>query len=373
MPVDGAPRRVLMTADAVGGVWDYALELTTALAGRDIAVTLATMGPRPGSAQRAALRDVPHTTLVESDYRLEWMTGADEDIPEAGEWLLTLARESGAELVHLNGYAHAALPWPMPALVVAHSCVWSWWSAVHGSTPPAEWQAYHDRVRTGIAAASTIVAPSGAMLRALAAHYGPCAGTVIPNGRCPVRFRPAAKEPFVFAAGRVWDPAKNIATLCAVARSIEWPIVVAGDTTGPDGAAHVPQDVEAIGRLGPAEMRECLARASIYALPARYEPFGLSILEAALSGCALVLGDIPSLREHWDGAALFVAPGDCDALTTTLAGLIADAPRRERWARRARVRGTEFTATRMADAYERLYAGMLADARTPAGSAACAS
>ncbi len=32
-------------------------------------------------------------------------------------------------------------------------------------------------------------------------------------------------------------------------------------------------------------------------LPARYEPFGLSVLEAALSGCALVLGDIPSLRE----------------------------------------------------------------------------
>ena len=35
-------------------------------------------------------------------------------------------------------------------------------------------------------------------------------------------------------------------------------------------------------------------------LPARYEPFGLSILEAALSGCALVLGDLPSLRELWD-------------------------------------------------------------------------
>ena len=44
-----------------------------------------------------------------------------------------------------------------------------------------------------------------------------------------------------------------------------------------------------------------MARASIYALPARYEPFGLSILEAALSGAALVLGDIPSLREVWGG------------------------------------------------------------------------
>jgi glycosyltransferase involved in cell wall biosynthesis len=373
MPVDGAPRRVLMTADAVGGVWDYALELTTALASRGVAVTLATMGPRPTSTQRAALRDLPNTTVVESDYSLEWMTDADGDVDAAGEWLLALARDCGAELVHLNGYAHAALPWPMPALVVAHSCVWSWWSAVHGGSPPAEWRAYHDRVRRGIAAASAIAAPSAAMLRALAAHYGPCDGTVIPNGRCPVRFRPAAKEPFIFAAGRVWDPAKNLAALSAAASRVEWPIVVAGDTTGPDGAAHVPRGVTALGRIGPLEMRDRLGRASIYAMPAKYEPFGLSILEAALSGCALVVGDIPSLREHWDGAALFVAPGDRDALAAALAGLIADGPRRERWGRRARVRGMEFTATRMADAYERLYAGMRAGAARPAGSSACAS
>jgi glycogen synthase len=52
------------------------------------------------------------------------------------------------------------------------------------------------------------------------------------------------------------------------------------------------------------------ARASIYALPARYEPFGLSALEAALSGCALILGDIPSLREVWLEAAPYVSPDD---------------------------------------------------------------
>ncbi len=56
---------------------------------------------------------------------------------------------------------------------------------------------------------------------------------------------------------------------------------------------------EAVGRLGPEEMREQYARAAIFAHPARYEPFGLSVLEAALSGCALVLGDISSLRELW--------------------------------------------------------------------------
>ncbi len=66
-----------------------------------------------------------------------------------------------------------------------------------------------------------------------------------------------------------------------------------------------------------------LGRASIFALPARYEPFGLLPLEAALSGCALVLGDIPSLREVWGDAAWFVPPDDRDALTAAIGSLIA--------------------------------------------------
>ena len=48
--------RVLMTADAVGGVWTYALDLSAALAEHDISVVLATMGPRPNAAQRAAVQ-----------------------------------------------------------------------------------------------------------------------------------------------------------------------------------------------------------------------------------------------------------------------------------------------------------------------------
>lgn len=64
--------------------------------------------------------------------------------------------------------------------------------------------------------------------------------------------------------------------------------------------------------------------ASIYALPARYEPFGLTALEAALSGCALALGGIPSLRETWGSAARYVSPDKPAQLRDTLNGLIAN-------------------------------------------------
>ena len=102
-------------------------------------------------------------------------------------------------------------------------------------------------------------------------------------------------------------------------------------------------------------MAERLGATAIYAAPARYEPFGLGILEAAASGCALVLGDIPSLRENWDGAALFVPPNDVGAWRTTLSCLIACDSRREALGTAARRRALDFTRERMATRYAELY------------------
>jgi glycogen synthase len=113
--------------------------------------------------------------------------------------------------------------------------------------------------------------------------------------------------------------------------------------------------VRSLGRLPAADLQEQLATSAIYAFPARYEPFGLSVLEAALSGCALVLGDIPTLREVWGDTALFVPPDDHVALATALNELISDSPRRELLAQRARHRAAEFSPQRMADAYLAAY------------------
>ncbi len=110
-----------------------------------------------------------------------------------------------------------------------------------------------------------------------------------------------------------------------------------------------------LGRLAPQELTGYFGRAAIYALPARYEPFGLSVLEAALSGCALVLGDIPTLREVWGDAAEFVLPDDHAALAATLNALIDDAEARGEFARRAHARAAELSPDRMAAGYRKAY------------------
>lgn len=355
MAAERAPR-VLMTADTVGGVWTYAVELARALDARGVQVALATMGAPVAPHQRAQLAG-SQVVLHESRFRLEWMQDAGEDVRRAGDWLLALEQAFAPDLVHLNQYAFGALPFRAPTLVVAHSCVLSWWRAVHATEAPAEWDGYRALVRQGLAGAGLVAAPTRAMLDTLAGNHGFAgAGLVLPNGCGPGLFAPARKQHTVFAAGRFWDAAKNLAALEEVAPDLPWPVRVAGPATQPDGGTVVPRGVDFLGPLPREALARELAHAAIYALPARYEPFGLSVLEAALSGCALVLGDIASLRETWGPAACYVPPGDPAALQAALARLIDKPAERARLARAARTRAQHFTLEGKCRAYLAAYA-----------------
>jgi glycosyltransferase involved in cell wall biosynthesis len=355
-------KRVLMTADAVGGVWTYALDLAGALRERAVAVTLAVMGPPMTPRQRsaAAARGIE---IVEGPFRLEWMDGADEDFDASAAWLLNVVRECRADVVHLNGCWHAALPWPVPVLAVVHSCVRTWWRGVHGEDAPQAWTQYGRRVEAGLDAATMVAAPTFALLADVKREYrfaAPC--TVIPNGSASAGApQPDVhKEPFVFSAGRLWDEAKNIGALCDIAPSLRWPVYVAGDVDGPTGRFTPSGAVRHLGQLDAAAVANWYGRASIYALPARYEPFGLSVLEAAAAGCALVLGDIATLRENWRDAAVFVPPDNRRALAAALEHLCRDPRRRDDLSRAARTRASQFTVDRMADRYRAAYAELVA-------------
>jgi len=348
-----------MTADAVGGVWRYAVDLAAALSRRGVQTTLAVMGPAPDSAQELEARRAG-VAVLHRPYRLEWMDDPWDDVESAGAWLLQLERALQPDVVHLNGYAHAALPWHAPIVIVGHSCVRSWWRAVKREIAPERFSAYHAAVRSGLAAARLVIAPTAAMLQALHDEYGTEAWSrVIANGSgsSDLGAEPdwESKEPIVLAAGRLWDEAKNLDAVCAVASQWPWPVYVAGERQDPSGAVCALDGVRPLGRLDPLRLGQWQRRAAIYVSPARYEPFGLSILEAAAAGCALVLGDIPSLRENWDGAAVFVPADDRPALAHAVQALIDDGARRRWLAQRAWERAARFTIERSADEYLRAY------------------
>lgn len=355
--------RILMTADAVGGVWTYAVTLGGELARRGHRVRLVTMGPPPREDQLSGVPLATNCKVLVTDLALEWMDPEGRDAEQAVRTLQRIERHVEPDIVHLNGYREARAEWRAPVVVVAHSCVRSWWHACRGEEPAdPQWACYAAGVRDGLNAAESWLAPTAALRDTLVKLYAPVRkGRVIWNGidtqASPV---PGRKEPFILAAGRLWDEAKNVATLARAAPGVAWPIRIAGPLSrGTTWPGSWPQNLVALGGLPRERLHEVMSRASIFAAPAVYEPFGLAALEAAARGCALVLSDIPSFRELWDGAALFVAPRDTAAWRSMLVRLSQDEGLRRTMQVRARERAARYDLGRMVDAYESLYADLV--------------
>lgn len=376
--------RILMTTDTVGGVWTYTMELCAALEEYGVDIELATLGRRMSKEQSEQVSRLPHVRVHESDYRLCWMDDPWDDVDRSCRWLLKLERLLQPDLVHLNDLGHGGLPWQSPVVLVGHSCVYSWWEAVKKRQPdPEQWGRYRSVVRASVQRADWLIAPSRAILNSLLDYYGPAqVSMVIPNGRSYPPLAGGAAFPssvrahqpegdlrlqnndreadlVIFAAGRLWDEAKNIASLVTIADQLPLPVYVAGESAQPgkhtgQGDASRP-GVNYLGFLSNEEMAKWLNRASIYVAPAHYEPFGLGILEAARAGCALVLGDIPSLREVWADAAEYVDPMNPQALQAVISRLATSPSRRHYLAGRAWQRAQVYTAERMANDYAQCY------------------
>ena len=248
-------------------------------------------------------------------------------------------------------------------LIAAHSCVQTWWRACRSSQPGgARWSTYCDRVAAGLSAADAWVAPAAAFRDLISATYRPRAqGRVIWNG-LTIAARATAKQPCILAAGRLWDEAKNLSAVAAIAAELPWPVRVAGEVCGPDGgdvkAAY--SQIKSLGALPRPMLLDEMRDASIFVSPALYEPFGLTVLEAAASGCALVLSDLPSFRELWDDAALFVDPHDRSAMRAALQSVCRDKDLRARLQSKARTRARRYSRRTMTDAYLGLYRQMTA-------------
>ncbi len=230
--------------------------------------------------------------------------------------------------------------------------------------PPA-WQWQPTLTQRGLGRADAVMAPTASHGDALIDVYGPMEKLhIVPNstpGACPAN----ADEPMVFAAGRWWDEGKRADILDAAAAKSRWPVIMAGAIRGPNGQSVRLRHARSLGELPAGATFAWMSRAGIFASAAIYEPFGLAVLEAAARGAALVLSDIPTFRELWRGAALFVRRDDPEGLAAAINRLVEDATLRRRLGGLARARAGSFMPDRQVDGVRRVYAAALA-AHAPA-------
>jgi glycosyltransferase involved in cell wall biosynthesis len=227
--------------------------------------------------------------------------------------------------------------------------------------------------------ASRVFTVSAASRSAVASRFGiPTARlAVVPEAPDPVFHpRPAAlvrgtlaplgleARRFLLYAGGI-SPHKDIETLldafAALARRSPDvpPLVLVGDLEDASYMSAAASVRSRIAELGIAERvvlpgfvsdeeLACLyAAATAVAIPSLAEGFGLPAVEAAASGTAVVVSDLPAHRETLDGAALFFPPRDRQALEAALRRVVEEEGlRRDLAARgRAAVEGLSWDAT----------------------------
>lgn len=353
--------RILMTLDAVGGVWQHALDLAHGLRDRGVSVVLAGLGPPPDAERRAAAQAVGPVEW--GDAPLDWLAPSPRALSSVAPWLDRVAARHGVDMLHLNLPTQAVgLTSALPVLAMSHSCLATWFAAVRGTDVPPDLAWQRDWTARGLRGAGAVVAPSQAHADALVRCHGPLPRlVVVPNSS---RTAPSTgpRRSRIVAVGRWWDDGKNGAVLDAAAARSDWPVQMIGALSGPDGSGLSPLHAQRAGALSHGRTLSAIGRAGIFCAPSLYEPFGLAVLEAARAAVPLVLADIPTFRELWHDAAVFFDPRDPQALAHALNALARDPVARATLGPLAQARAAGLTPDAQVDAMLHLYRQLV---RTP--------
>lgn len=295
--------RLLISTENTEDKFAFTIDLAKSLLDHGFEVIIAVFGLTLSEYQQKELEPFEHYW---AEFKLEWMANPWKHVNQAGRWLKKIEAQTKPDLVHLNSYSFGALPWKIPVLITAHSCMISRWMALSEEPVPLNLSRYKQMVRRGLRNADAVVAPSQAILNAVEKLYGPLKNSrVIWHGKDLHSFHSDVKEKYIFSSGEIWDEASNLKTLIEAAHEINYPIYISGKNDK-IMRQNMPKNVFFTGFLDISQRADWLANAFIFLLPSKYEPFGYPFLEAAFSKCALVGGDIDSLREIWQDGMIYV-------------------------------------------------------------------
>ncbi|MGE5140147.1 MAG: glycosyltransferase family 4 protein [Rudaea sp.] len=287
-----------------------------------------------------------------------------------------LARRSGADLLHLTGFA-GPFRAPCPVILNAHDLIGALFPE---NFPPASRLYWGRYLPFSLRFATRLIVLSEQTRRDVIRIAGVPAEriAVIAPGR-DERFRPIADRARLEETRRrlglpaefilfvsTLEPRKGIDTLIGafsqIASQTGHDLVLAGRK-----GWYAEQFAAQVRRLG-LEKRvhfaeyvaaEDLPRiynmASVFVLPSRYEGFGLPVLEALSCGTPVICSNASSLPEVVGTAGILVPPGDISGFAEAILGVLNDAEQSAGLRTRGLSRASEFSWSRAAEQTAELY------------------
>jgi hypothetical protein len=297
-----------------------AVALARALGEHGVETTLALLGGELDEARRQAFQDCPGVKWLITGLPDEDRWESPDVIAHVADALSRMANVLDPGLVHLSDPALAiGAHFNAPVLADCGESI-AVKARLRGTSLPFELAWRVDLDRKGHAAAQRLVANSPAAAQAVMATYGlvdpPDTLPALPPLTQPLDV--TRREDFVLASLGDADSG-GLAALDRAAAELKVPIMLVGDAAGAS-----PQHIWALGELDEAQMSRWCATSPLFIGAA------LKILDAGdadwatAHGCALVLSDIPAHRDIWDGAALFVPPGQAASLVAAVRGLLGN-------------------------------------------------
>ncbi len=340
--------RILLTVDPTGSAWTHVAGLARALARRGNEVRVVTFGAAPSPERRAEMEtDGPTLTHI----AISGPTTDPSFVAAAREALTMVVEEFDPSVVQIDRCAFGDLDFHDIPKVLDVACDRT--TRVARGRGPA---------RKGLLGADAVVSPTRALADEIGRRFEyrrPV--SVIPPGielgdaPISVSIRGPKKQGLMFY-GRVDEKADGFDLLVESVKRLglpEPPRVMIG---GEGARSPLPGWIQDAGWLDAEGRAAAFAKAEIAVLPAREEPFGLYAAEAALTGCALLLSDVPTHHELWSGAAVLVKPDDPDAFADALRTLLTDEKKRADVARLCRARALSgFSSDRMVEEYMDVY------------------
>lgn len=186
---------------------------------------------------------------------------------------------------------------------------------------------------------------------------------VIPNGIHPeaYNFNPTRKQKKILVVSRLFER-KGVQYVIDTMKYIKgYELVICGDGPYKEQLEHKIKKlgvdtIQLLGWVTNERLRYEYERASIFVLPSSAESFGVVLLEAMLSGCAIVTTNFTGCAEVVADTALLVRPKNSEDIRNALLRLITDDKLRETLGEKARRRVEEhFTWNRIVQQYIEVY------------------